>query len=94
MPYDRWDKARATTRHGKDLDTSMLLMPLFRFVSATDPDCLATLDAIRAHLVHDGLVRRYIAEEFNRRGYALGNTPQALTHLALISAAFFLDRKT
>lgn len=134
------------TRHGKDLDASMLLMPLFRFVSATDPDWLATLDAIRAHLVHDGLVRRYIAEEtpadplegeegafaacsfwyveclaragrvseahfefekllryanplglyaeeFDRRGYALGNTPQALTHLALISAAFFLGRK-
>lgn len=135
-----------STRHGRDLDASMLLMPLFRFVGATDPDWLATLDAIKANLVQDGLVRRYnnsnnpadplpgnegafaacsfwyveclaradrtqeahfefekllsyanplglYAEEFDQRGYPLGNTPQALTHLALISAAFFLDRK-
>ncbi|MGL9773967.1 MAG: hypothetical protein ACR5LG_08755 [Sodalis sp. (in: enterobacteria)] len=33
------------------------------------------------------------AEEFDRCGYALGNTRQALTHLALISGAFFLDHK-
>ncbi|TKI06163.1 glycoside hydrolase family 15 protein [Martelella alba] len=134
------------TRHGKDLDASMLLMPLLRFVGATDPDWLATLDAIKTNLVQDGLVRRYdnamtpsdplpgregafaacsfwyveclaradrleeahfefekllgyanhlglYAEEFDNQGYPLGNTPQALTHLAMISAAFFLDRK-
>jgi GH15 family glucan-1,4-alpha-glucosidase len=33
------------------------------------------------------------AEEFDHQGRALGNTPQALSHLALISAAFFLNRK-
>ncbi|OON38851.1 glucoamylase [Izhakiella australiensis] len=135
-----------STRHGHYLDASMLLMPLVRFVGATDPDWLATLDAIKAKLVNDGMVRRYdiketpsdklnggegsfvacsfwyveclaragrideahfefekllnyanplglYAEEFTVRGFALGNFPQALSHLALISAAFFLDRK-
>ncbi|MGE9550708.1 glycoside hydrolase family 15 protein [Erwinia amylovora] len=144
-----WNEERGhftATRHGDFVDASMLLMPLVRFVGATDPDWLSTLDTIKEKLVSDGLVRRYnleetpadglqgeegaftacsfwyveclaragrvqeahfefekllsyanplglYAEEFDRQGRALGNTPQALSHLALISAAFFLNRK-
>lgn len=127
------------------VDGAMLLMPLVRFVSATDPQWLATLEEIERQLVRDSMVRRYrsedspdglegeegafaacsfwyveclaranrvekahqvfdkllrlgnplglFAEEFDLQGYHLGNTPQALSHLALISAASFLDRK-
>ncbi len=135
-----------STRHGTDLDGSMLLMPLLRFVSAKDPDWLSTLEAIKQKLVRDGMVRRYIAsetpadslhgeegyfvacsfwyieclaradrleeareefdkmlkyanhlglyaEEFDAWGNALGNFPQALSHLALISAAYYLNKK-
>ncbi|WP_338569985.1 glycoside hydrolase family 15 protein [Erwinia billingiae] len=144
-----WNEERGhfvATRHGNFVDASMLLMPLVRFVGATDPDWISTLDTIKEKLVSDGLVRRYnleetpadglegdegsftacsfwyveclaragrvqeahfefekllsyanplglYAEEFDHQGRALGNTPQALSHLALISAAFFLNRK-
>ena len=120
----------------------MLLLPLVRIVSATDPRWLATLDAIGRELAEDALVFRYrepdgldgqegaftacsfwyaeclaragrlddarlvfermlghanylglFSEEIGPSGEQLGNTPRALTHLALISAAFYLDRE-
>jgi len=126
------------------LDASVLLMPLVKFISPTDPKWLSTLDALTANLVSDSLVYRYdphaspdgvrgeegtfsacsfwyvealtragrleearlafekmlthanhvglYAEQIGRTGDQQGNFPQALTHLALISAAFNLDR--
>jgi GH15 family glucan-1,4-alpha-glucosidase len=125
------------------LDASVLLMPLMRFISPTDPRWLSTLDLITEELVSDSLVYRYNAaaspdglegeegtfsictfwwveslaragrldharlslekmftygnhlglysEEIGPTGEALGNFPQAFTHLSLISAAVNLD---
>ena len=56
----------------KDLDASVLLMPLMRFISPVDPMWLSTMKAIEARLVEDTLVRRYEAERTNVDGIAGG----------------------
>ncbi|MFC5749974.1 glycoside hydrolase family 15 protein [Actinomadura rugatobispora] len=127
----------------KQLDASLLCMPLLKFSGPTDPRFLMTLERIGKDLVSDSLVHRYAinghdglageegtfnlcsfwyvealtragqvrearmvfekmltyanhvglyAEEIGASGEALGNFPQAFTHLALISAAVNLDR--
>ncbi|MFF3066926.1 glycoside hydrolase family 15 protein [Kitasatospora sp. NPDC057936] len=44
---------------GGELDASLLMMPMAKFVSPTDPQWLSTLDALTADLVSDSLVYRY-----------------------------------
>ncbi|MFG2859097.1 glycoside hydrolase family 15 protein [Streptomyces sioyaensis] len=142
-----WSPERkAFVQHEGDdvLDASVLMMPLAKFISPTDPKWLSTLDALGEELVSDSLVYRYdprnspdglrgeegtfsicsfwyvealsragrvdearlafekmltygnhlglYAEEIGHTGEQIGNFPQAFTHLALISAAFNLDR--
>ncbi|MCP9212544.1 glycoside hydrolase family 15 protein [Streptomyces sp. NEAU-Y11] len=144
---DGWcaDRRAFVQHEGADvLDAAVLMMPLAKFISPTDPKWLSTLDALGEELVSDSLVYRYdpqrspdglpgeegtfsicsfwyvealsragrvdearlafekmltyanhlglYAEEIGRTGEQSGNFPQAFTHLALISAAFNLDR--
>jgi GH15 family glucan-1,4-alpha-glucosidase len=44
---------------GKELDASLLLMPLVGFLLPEDPRVLGTVAAIEKNLMHDGLVARY-----------------------------------
>ncbi len=140
-----WDEELQSfvqAKGSKDVDAALLLMPMLRFISPTDPRWLSTLSRIETSLSEDGLVYRYrpgsdgldgeegsftacsfwlveclarshqtdkarllfekilgyanhvglYSEQLGSNGEHRGNTPQALTHLALISAATSLDR--
>ena len=66
-----WDEdlgAFVQSKGTKDLDASVLLMPLMRFISPVDPMWRSTMKAIEATLVEDTLVRRYEAERTNVDG--------------------------
>ncbi len=57
-----WSAARqAFVQHQDDdvLDAAVLMMPLAKFISPTDPKWLSTLDALTVDLVSDSLVSRY-----------------------------------
>jgi len=52
-----------TQSYGSDaLDASLLLIPHFGFLPATDPRVVATVAAIEKNLIRDGLVLRYRTE--------------------------------
>jgi GH15 family glucan-1,4-alpha-glucosidase len=47
----------------KELDASLLLIPLVGFLPATDPRMKGTIEAIEKHLLRDGFVCRYSTHE-------------------------------
>ncbi|MFF2625019.1 glycoside hydrolase family 15 protein [Kitasatospora griseola] len=57
-----WSAERGAFVQGLDdkvLDASLLMMPMAKFISPTDPKWLSTLDALTSDLVSDSLVYRY-----------------------------------
>jgi len=129
----------------KELDASLLMIPLVHFLPATDPRMRGTVAAIQRELMEDGFVLRYathetddglppgegaflactfwlvdnlallgrledaselferllalrndvglLAEEYDPRlRRFVGNFPQALTHVGLVTSAYNLDR--
>jgi GH15 family glucan-1,4-alpha-glucosidase len=61
-----WDPQQLTfvqSKGSKAVDASCLLMPLVRFISATDPRWLSTLAAVHDRLANDSLVHRYSSED-------------------------------
>jgi GH15 family glucan-1,4-alpha-glucosidase len=56
----------------KELDASLLLIPLVGFLPASDPKVRGTVDAIEKNLVVDGLVLRYRTQESDVDGLPPG----------------------
>lgn len=48
---------------GKELDASLLMIPLVGFLPASDPRVHGTVAAIERHLMSDGFVMRYVTRE-------------------------------
>jgi GH15 family glucan-1,4-alpha-glucosidase len=58
--HGRWQIAPAVQFYGsRDLDASLLMMPLVGFLPPDDPRVTSTVAAIERELVEDGFVRRY-----------------------------------
>ncbi len=57
-----YDAARNTfTQHydTDEVDASLLVLPMARFIPGDDPKMLGTIEAVEKDLMHDGLLRRY-----------------------------------
>jgi len=61
--YDA-DKGAFTQAYGsKSMDASLLTLPMFGFLPATDERIVGTVAAIERELLHDGFVLRYRSDE-------------------------------
>jgi GH15 family glucan-1,4-alpha-glucosidase len=64
-----FDRARNTfvqAYGARELDASLLLLPIVGFLPPEDPRVVGTIDAIGRELVVDGFVRRYLADDCAR----------------------------
>jgi GH15 family glucan-1,4-alpha-glucosidase len=57
--FDRRKNSFVQAYGAKELDASLLLMPLVGFLPATDPRVKGTIEAVERELMRDGLVMRY-----------------------------------
>ncbi|HEU5075330.1 MAG TPA: glycoside hydrolase family 15 protein [Polyangiaceae bacterium] len=60
--YDSTERAFTQVYGSKELDASLLMIPLVGFLPPRDPRVVSTLEAIERNLVQDGFVRRYRTE--------------------------------
>jgi GH15 family glucan-1,4-alpha-glucosidase len=63
--YDPQLGAFTQSYGSKELDASLLLIPLLGFLPFADPRVRGTIEAIEKHLMPDGLVLRYQTERFD-----------------------------
>jgi GH15 family glucan-1,4-alpha-glucosidase len=76
----------------KQLDASLLLLPVIGFLPADDPRVIATVEAVERTLVTDGLVRRYNTDAAND-GLPAGEGVFLACSFWLVDAYLILGRR-
>jgi GH15 family glucan-1,4-alpha-glucosidase len=61
--FDRELETFVQSYESRNLDASVLLLPLVGFIRADDPRMLSTVTTIQERLTTDGLVRRYLTDD-------------------------------
>jgi GH15 family glucan-1,4-alpha-glucosidase len=85
--------ARRSAYSGKEILPYLLLYAAYHDqAGAYEPAYLTQAVNIFENILSFGNHLHMFSEEIAHSGEQLGNTPQAFSHLALISAAFNLDR--
>jgi GH15 family glucan-1,4-alpha-glucosidase len=93
-----WDEelqAFVQAKNTRDLDASVLLMPMMRFISPVDPMWLSTLKALERTLIEDVLVRRYEVERTHVDGLPGGEghfTPCSFWYVECLARAGELEK--
>lgn len=90
--YNRELGAFVQTKGGDTLDASCLLMPLLRFIGATDPRWLSTMRALEKQLVVDSLVYRYRGDGDGLSGEEGTFTMCSFWYVECLARAGDLDR--
>jgi GH15 family glucan-1,4-alpha-glucosidase len=65
--YDRHRNTFTQAYGSRELDASLLLLPIVGFLPGDDPRIAGTIDAIARELMIDGFVRRYLTREGDNR---------------------------
>jgi GH15 family glucan-1,4-alpha-glucosidase len=90
--YNR-DLGAFTQSYGaKELDASLLLIPMVGFLPSSDPRIRGTVEAIEKHLMPDGLVQRYQTERIDD-GLPPGEGAFLACSFWMVSALNMLGRK-
>jgi GH15 family glucan-1,4-alpha-glucosidase len=92
--YDAERNTFTQSYGSKQLDASLLLIPMVGFLPADDPRAIGTVEAIQRELVKDGFVMRYIPDEDAADGLPPGEGAFLACSFWLVNDLALMGRRT